>query len=83
MLLTGACSERRQFFPAWVSGPLSGQGKREPRERTRGTPENLSQILKLCFLNFKMYFNLKSHNFKANSMLLFSKQCHLKMFMIS
>ena len=66
-------------FQAHFQGGVRGSlGK-----RTRGTPENVSQILKLCFLNFKMYFNLKGHNFKANSILLFSKQFHLKMFMIS
>ena len=27
----------------------------------------LSTFLKVCFLNFNMYCNLKSHNFKANS----------------
>ena len=29
--------------------------------------KNLPTILKVCFLNFNMYCNLKSHNFKANS----------------
>jgi len=29
--------------------------------------KNLSTFLKVCFLNFNMYFNLKSHNFKANN----------------
>ena len=31
------------------------------------TQKNLSMFLKVCFLNFNMYFNLKKHNFKANS----------------
>ena len=31
------------------------------------TPKNLSMFLKACFLNFNKYFNLKRHNFKANS----------------
>ena len=31
------------------------------------TPKNFSRFLKVCFLNINMYFNLKSHNFKANS----------------
>ena len=31
------------------------------------SPKNLLRFLKVCFLNFNMYFNLKSHNFKANS----------------
>ena len=30
-------------------------------------PKNLSTFLKVCFLNFYMSFNLKSHNFKAKS----------------
>ena len=30
-------------------------------------PEKFVDILKVFFLNFNMYFNLKSHNFKANS----------------
>ena len=29
--------------------------------------EKLVDVLKVCFLNFNMYCNLKSHNFKANS----------------
>ena len=33
-----------------------------------GVPlKNLSTFLKVCFLNFNTYFNLKRHNFKANS----------------
>ena len=31
------------------------------------TQKNLSMFLKVCFLNFNMHFNLKRHNFKANS----------------
>ena len=30
-------------------------------------PEKFVVFLKVCFLNFNMYFNLKRHNFKANS----------------
>ena len=30
-------------------------------------PKSLSMVLKVCFLNFNMYFNLKRHNFKVNS----------------
>ena len=29
--------------------------------------QKLVDVLKVCFLNFNMYFDLKSHNFKANS----------------
>ena len=30
-------------------------------------PKNLSTFLKVCSLDFNMYFNLKGHNFKVNS----------------
>ena len=33
----------------------------------RAPLKNVAMFLKVCFLNFNMYFNLKSHNLKANS----------------
>lgn len=44
-------------------------------EHPRGTPKKLLTCLKTYFLHFYMYFNLKSHNLKANGESVYKYYC--------